>query len=144
MDILQARGGEGRAREDRAGEDRAGEDRARAQLARQAAAFSLGVPVEAVQASGRGTAAAAQARQVAMYLAHIAFEMSLARVALAFGRDRSTVAYACHKVEDMRDDPAFDARMDDLETSLRAMPAPGRIVGMPARTGAPVAAGMSW
>ena len=52
--------------------------------------------------------------------------MSLARVAQAFGRDRSTVAYACHKIEDMRDDAAFDQRLDDLETSLRAMPSPAR------------------
>ncbi|GGB68972.1 helix-turn-helix domain-containing protein [Glycocaulis alkaliphilus] len=119
MENMHARGGQGRRTQ-----DRVRLDRARAQLARQAAAFSLGVPVEAVQATGRGTAEAAQARQVAMYLAHVAFEMSLARVALAFGRDRSTVAHACHKIEDMRDDAGFDARLDDLETSLRAMPSP--------------------
>lgn len=123
---------------------RAEQDRARAQLARQAAAFGLGVPVEAMDSATRGTAAAALTRQVAMYLAHVAFEMSLARVAVSFERDRSTVAYACHKVEDMRDDPAFDARMDDLETSLRAMPAPGRALTVSPRTGVPVTAGAGW
>ncbi|GGH06338.1 hypothetical protein GCM10007420_23560 [Glycocaulis albus] len=139
MDIKHARGVQ-----DRDAQDRAREDRARAQLARQAAAFSLGVPVEAVQASGRGTAEAAQARQVAMYLAHVAFEMSLARVALAFGRDRSTVAYACHKIEDMRDDAAFDARLDDLETSLRAMPSPGHPVLAPLSAGSRRGAELCW
>lgn len=108
----------------RAKPDRA-TDRARAQLARQAAAYSLGVPAGEVESCTRGTAEAALARQTAMYLTHVAFEMSLARVALAFGRDRSTAAHACHKIEDMRDDAAFDAQLDELEASLRAMPAPG-------------------
>lgn len=106
---------------------RAEHDRARAQLARQAVAFSTGVPVEAVNALTRGTAQAALARQMAMYLAHVAFEMSLARVAQAFGRDRSTVAHACAKIEDLRDDAAFDSSLDDLETSLRSMPDPARL-----------------
>lgn len=109
---------------DSAREERAVEDRARARLAGQAAAYSLGIPVDEVDSETRGTAQAALARQVAMYLAHIAFEMSLARVALAFGRDRSTAAHACHKIEDMRDEPGFDARLDELEASLRAMPEP--------------------
>lgn len=103
---------------------RAEHDRARAELAQQAAAFALGVPVEAINAPCRGTLAVRVARHMAMYLAHIAFEMSLARVAAAFARDRSTVAYACHRIEDLRDDAGFDRRMDDLETSLRAMPEP--------------------
>jgi hypothetical protein len=34
--------------------------------------------------------------------------MSLYRVAVAFGRDRLTVAYACHLIEDQRD-PAIRA-----------------------------------
>ena len=53
-----------------------------------------------------------------MYLAHVGFGMSLARVASAFGRDRSTVAHACRQVEDKRDDPAFDAWMETLEQGL--------------------------
>jgi len=70
-----------------------------------------------------------------MYLTHVVFEMSLARVADAFGRDRTTAAHACHLIEDGRDDPAFDAlmdriteatieylSMDRLETVLRSLP----------------------
>lgn len=99
-------------------------DRARAQLARQIAAYSFGVPVEILGGPTRGGAEAAFARQVAMYLAHIGFEMSLGRVGAAFGRDRSTVAHACHIVEDRRDDRVFDALMDEMEAALRALPMP--------------------
>jgi chromosomal replication initiation ATPase DnaA len=50
--------------------------------------------------------------------------MSLARVAIAFDRDRSTVAHACHIIEDRRDDPEFDAWIESLEDALRETPPP--------------------
>jgi len=80
--------------------------------------------IEEIASPTRGRARAALARQVAIYLTHVAFELSLARVAAAFGRDRSTAAHACHKVEDGRDDPAFDACLEDLEACLRSAPGP--------------------
>lgn len=101
-----------------------GRDRARARLALQTVAYALQVPAEQIDAPTRGTSQASLARQVAIYLTHVAFEMSLARTAAAFGRDRSTAAYACHRVEDRRDDPQFDSFLDDLEACLRAAPAP--------------------
>ena len=102
------------------------EDRARARLALQAVAYALGVPAEEIDAPTRGSSRAAFARQMAIYLTHVAFEMSLARTALAFGRDRSTAAYACHRVEDRRDHPEFDAFLDSLEACLRSAPDPMR------------------
>jgi hypothetical protein len=48
----------------------------------------------------------------------------LARVALAFERDRSTVAHACRLIEDKRDEPDFDAHIGALEEALRLAPAP--------------------
>lgn len=63
----------------------------------------------------------AHARQVAMYLAHVVFSISLASVAVCFGRDRSTVAYACHRIEDRRDDPAFDAILLKMELAAAVM-----------------------
>jgi chromosomal replication initiation ATPase DnaA len=101
-----------------------GRDQAMARLALQTVAYALQVAPEEIDAPTRGSSRAALARQVAIYLTHVAFEMSLARTAAAFGRDRSTAAYACHRVEDRRDDPHFDACLDDLETCLRAAPAP--------------------
>ena len=99
-------------------------DRARAQLALQTVAYAFGVPAVEIDTPTRGSSRAALARQVAIYLTHVAFEMSLARTAAAFGRDRSTAAYACHRIEDRRDDAAFDAQLDDLEACLRAAPSP--------------------
>lgn len=104
--------------------DKARLDRARARLAQQAVAYAFDVPVEEIAAPTRRSAEVALARQVAMYLAHVAFELSLARVGDAFGRDRTTAAYACHRVEDRRDEPSFDDLLDALESCLRSAPDP--------------------
>jgi hypothetical protein len=101
-------------------------DAARARFACEAAAFALGCSGP-LMSEGRGDAKAAFARQVAMYLTHVAFGMSLQRVGFAFARDRSTVAHACHLIEDRRDDAEFDNLLDQLEASLRAAPAPARL-----------------
>ena len=70
-------------------------------------------------APSRSRAPAAFARQVAMYLAHVAFGMPLGEVASSFGRDRSTAAHACRLVEDRREDSALDYALDHLETAAR-------------------------
>jgi Bacterial dnaA protein helix-turn-helix len=98
-------------------------DYARARFACDAAAFALGCQ-EDLLAEGRGSVSVAFARQVAMYLTHVAFGMSLQRVGFAFARDRSTIAHACHLIEDRRDNTAFDNMLDQLEASLRAAPEP--------------------
>jgi chromosomal replication initiation ATPase DnaA len=59
------------------------------------------------------------ARQVAIYLAHVVHGIHLAKVARAFGRHRSTAAYACHKIEDKRDDPDFDWRLELMEREIK-------------------------
>lgn len=61
----------------------------------------------------------ARSRQLAMYLAHVVLGVSLTAIGAAFGRDRTTVSYACHLIEDMRDDPDFDAEVTDLEMQLQ-------------------------
>jgi chromosomal replication initiation ATPase DnaA len=98
-------------------------DEAAAYLAVSVASFALAIPQDEIKARPRGSVGVAFARQTAMYLCHVAFEFSLARVASAFGRDRSTVAHACHVIEDRRDDPTFDAWIDGLEGLLREAPA---------------------
>ncbi len=60
------------------------------------------------------------ARNVAMYLAHVVGELSLSEVSRLFGRDRTTVAHACARVEDWRDDAVFDRALDFLELGLLA------------------------
>jgi chromosomal replication initiation ATPase DnaA len=72
-----------------------------------------------LSAPTRGGPRAALARQVAMYLAHVVFKMSVVEVAVAFGRQPSTACHAVHHVEDMRDDPGFDRTVLYLEAMLR-------------------------
>jgi hypothetical protein len=69
----------------------------------------------------RGRAKVALARQVAMYLAHVACGLSLTDTGRLFGRDRTTAAHACTVVEDKRDDPHFDGALDLLEWAVSAL-----------------------
>lgn len=69
----------------------------------------------------RGCPRAAFARQVAMYLAHVACSLSLTEVGELFARDRTTVAHACGLIEDLRDDPVLDRSLDLLEGVLRKL-----------------------
>lgn len=78
------------------------------------------VPVRLLVHFSRCRAGAARARQLAMYLAHVVFGASLAEIGIAFGRDRTTVSHACGLIEDLRDDPAFDAELERLEQVLLA------------------------
>lgn len=101
-------------------------DHAAARLAASVASYGLKVGVDEILDPGRGSAHSAFARQVAMYLCHVSFELSLARIARAFDRDRSTVAHACHVIEDRRDDPTFDSWIAALEEMVRDAPAPAQ------------------
>ena len=69
----------------------------------------------------RGRPRVAFARQVAMYLAHVACGLNLTEVGHLFSRDRTTVAHACGLIEDLRDDGAFDRCLDLLEGVLRRL-----------------------
>ena len=95
-----------------------GTDRNGAHLAAGLVGYALGIIPSHIMAMGRGSIEATRARQVAMYLAHVGFGMSLARVASAFGRDRSTVAHGCHLIEGRREDPEFDAWLETLELGI--------------------------
>ena len=73
------------------------------------------VDIGDLQSATRGSPRAAFARQVAMYLAHVVCGLSLTEVGTLFGRDRTTVSHACSVVEDRRDDPELDGRLEHLE-----------------------------
>ena len=98
------------------------EDDARAQVVIAMAAAACGARVEHVGGDGPRDVRTAFARQVAMYLASVAFDMSLGRVARAFGRDRSTVRHACQTMEDRRENAGFDQWMEALERSAAGVP----------------------
>lgn len=99
-------------------------DKQRIALAVALAAFAIDAPVRKIMSLARGDNATALARQVAMYIAHVGLEMSLARIAVVFRRDRSTVAHACHRMEDRREEAGFDQWLDALEQAARAAPPP--------------------
>ncbi|HZQ12609.1 MAG TPA: helix-turn-helix domain-containing protein [Pseudolabrys sp.] len=94
---------------------RSGDGAALRWLLEEAAAIAFGVAPADVRARTRRGAHVTFARQTAMYLAHVAFGLNYSDVGRLFGRDRTTVAYACRLVEDRRDDPATDRRLDLLE-----------------------------
>ncbi len=74
----------------------------------------------------RGSAAIARARQVAMYVAHVGFGLSLTEVGHMFQRDRTTVAHACQVVEEARDDRDFDRAISLLEQAVSLIVLAGR------------------
>ncbi len=63
----------------------------------------------------RSRAPIAATRQLAMYMMHVVLGRNLTQVGVFFGRDRTTVAYACMRVEDMRDDEKFDTEIENIE-----------------------------
>lgn len=81
----------------------------------------FGVDGSDLRRSTRGRANVARARQVAMYLAHVACGMSLTEVGRTFARDRTTVSHACGVIEDGRDDPTFDRVLELLEQVVSSL-----------------------
>jgi len=75
----------------------------------------------ALWSQSRGQQRAALARQVGMYLAHVACGLTLTQVGRIFARDRTTVAHACTTIEDLRDDDRFDRIVNLLEGIMRAL-----------------------
>lgn len=78
------------------------------------------VSAASLMQASRGQAEIAQARQVAMYLCYVVLGRKHATIARLFGRDRSTASYACARIEDMRDDQAFDDQLSRLEQAIAA------------------------
>ncbi|WP_244479304.1 MULTISPECIES: helix-turn-helix domain-containing protein [unclassified Rhizobium] len=66
-------------------------------------------------------------RQIAMYVSHVVLQVTMTDIGLAFGRDRSTVSYSCHVVEDRRDDADFDAFVSVIERVIGAVFPPAAI-----------------
>lgn len=81
----------------------------------------FGIDPALLRRSTRGQARVALARQVAMYIAHVAYGLTLTEVGELFGRDRTTVAHACQVVEQRRDSAEFDESVVLLELIVRAL-----------------------
>lgn len=72
------------------------------------AAALFNVSGKEIRKPGRSNLGVSRVRQVAMYVAHVVLRLNMTDIGRAFGRDRTTVMYACHLVEDLRDDADFD------------------------------------
>jgi chromosomal replication initiation ATPase DnaA len=96
---------------------READDEACCRIAAQLVASHYDMALVEVVGRARRSHRATRARHMAMYLAHVVCGLSLAAVGAGFNRDRTTASYACHKIEDARDDPAIDAALADLEIS---------------------------
>ena len=72
----------------------------------------------------RGVARIALARQVAMYLAHVACCLTKAEAGRLFHRDRTTVHHACLVVEQRRDNSEFNQALDHLERVIKIVVGP--------------------
>lgn len=101
------------------------EHAAQVALTQEMIACALDVSIAEMRAPTRRRAPVAHARQIAMYLMHVAFGFSLSAVGRHFGRDRTTAAHACRQIEDRRDDQDFDLLLDRLEYAVRTMPLSG-------------------
>lgn len=90
-----------------------------ARMAKEIVCEAYGISHAALKGRKRGETHLAFARQVAMYLAHVAGQLTMKEIAQYFDRDRSTVSHGCINIEDRRDSPIFDLQLNYLEKRLR-------------------------
>lgn len=64
---------------------------------------------------------AAEGRRLAMYLIHVCCGLNLTETGAIFVRDRTTVRHACARVEDKRDDWAFDEKVSWFEEAIQPL-----------------------
>lgn len=84
-----------------------------------ASAFEL--PSERLFSYDRGNAKATRARQISIYLLHTGLSFSHAKISRIYNKDRTTISYACRLIEDLRDNPAFDDRILELEKTINTV-----------------------
>lgn len=122
----QSGAGPSRARKAREKADQIG-DRPASVLVRMVAR-SHGFSVDEMFHHSRSRAPVAATRQLAMYLMHVVLARSLSEVGRFFRRDRTTVSYACMRIEDMRDEPGFDDEVSNLEEAIEFVTASATMI----------------
>jgi chromosomal replication initiation ATPase DnaA len=83
------------------------------------------IPLDLLLHRSRCKPEIAEARMLAMYLVHVMLGRTYSQVGQFFGRDRTTVAHACSRIEDLRDEPRFEAEVLALEEAIDAIGADG-------------------
>lgn len=88
-------------------------------------ALVMDIPAREIATRSRTSSAAARARHITIYLVHVVLGWQMWRVAAAFSRDRSTASHAVQIIEDLREDPVFDARLSAMEACVQQAVGPG-------------------
>ncbi|MEP9369610.1 hypothetical protein [Xanthobacter sp. VNH20] len=120
------------------------ESQARCRTARLLAAAFVHVQPQDLDGT-RGRAPVTLERHVALYVAHVTLGVPQGAVAVHFGRDRTSIAYACARMEQRRDAPEFDRALSALEACAAHAVAHGLASPAPSahRAGAFVAGGLA-
>ncbi|QCK86571.1 chromosomal replication initiator DnaA [Phreatobacter aquaticus] len=84
-------------------------------------AWAESVAVDALFQPSRGDQPVADARHLAIYLAHVMIGIDMTRLGRTFGRDRASVRHALRRIEQRRDEPLFNARVSAMETILEPL-----------------------
>lgn len=105
-------------------ERRRGGDRAAAAVA-ALVAQRRNIPLELLLHHSRCKPGIAEARMLAMYLVHVVLGRNYSQVGQFFSRDRTTVAHACARIEDLRDEPRFEDEVLAFEAAIGAAGADG-------------------
>ncbi|MDX6770218.1 MAG: hypothetical protein SF051_11855 [Elusimicrobiota bacterium] len=99
-------------------------DRRHARGAAALLAFGLDLAPEVFFRATRGGAAESEARQLLLAVLRRALgaQVSIARLATALGRDRTTAAHALHKIEALaEEEPGLDAFLDAYAALTREL-----------------------
>jgi hypothetical protein len=96
------------------------DDRAAAEVATLVARRRQ-VPMDQLLHRSRCKPDIAEARMPAMYLVHVMLGRTYSEVGRLFDRDRTTVAHACARIEDLRDIEGFEAEVSELEAEIGAV-----------------------
>lgn len=99
----------------------ASQDRLLAMFVNQMVASAFELSANDLMQASRGKARASRARQISIYLMHTVLSFSLTKIAKIYSKDRTTVGYACRVIEDLRDTPAFDDRIIELEETVKTV-----------------------
>ncbi|MEM8878378.1 MAG: helix-turn-helix domain-containing protein [Pseudomonadota bacterium] len=102
---------------------------------------TLKVPAFLFFSPSRGTGPIAFARHVAMYIAHVELALPMQRVGEGFGRDRTTVAHACRRIEESREAVEIDRMIVAVRGQVLAELTQQDEGSVPIKQGAPTNAG---
>jgi len=89
-----------------------------AKFVNQFVAVTADLPPEKLLQCNRGKAEAARARQISIYLMHTILSFSYTEIGRIYSKDRTTIAHACHVIEDLRDDESFDLKLSQFERAI--------------------------